>query len=175
MTEPIESAMVVLVPEAEALMRSVRQTFNLETVQVPAHITVLYPFKPPQEITPSLTADLGQLFGQFRPFRFSLDRLATFPGALYLVPSPSEPFVELTRVVHERFPETPPYRGAFDEIVPHLTLGHVPDERPFERVVAEVEDYLGPQLPLEAVAGEITLFDNSCGEWCVHTKFALGG
>ena len=175
MSEPIESAMVVLVPEAEALVRSVRQRFDLDAAQVPAHITVLYPFKPPPEITSSVIADLADLFGRFRPFRFSLTRLATFPGALYLAPSPSEPFVELTRAVHERYPETPPYRGAFDKIVPHLTLAHVPDERPFDPVVTEVEAFLRPLLPIHVVAAEITLFDNSCGEWCVRTRLSLGG
>jgi 2'-5' RNA ligase len=166
--------MVILVPGAETLVRSVRQTLNLETAPVPAHITVLYPFKPPEEITPSVIAELEQLFSRFRPFPFSLARLATFPGALYLVPSPGEPFVELTRAVHERFPETPPYRGAFDEVVPHLTVGHVPDERPFERVVTEVEASIQPLLPVQAVASEVTLFDNSCGEWCARTRFSLG-
>jgi 2'-5' RNA ligase len=175
MSEPNQSAIVVLVPKAEALVRSVRRRYGLTAAQVPAHVTVLYPFKPPHEITPDVESDLRRLFASSQPFRFSLTRLDTFPGTLYLAPTPVEPFVELTRSVYDRFPETPPYGGTFREVVPHMTLAHVPDEMPFERVVTEVDAALRPLLPVQATATEITLFDNSCGEWCVRSMFALGG
>jgi hypothetical protein len=74
----------------------------------------------------------------------------------------------------ERFPETPPYAGVHDEIVPHLTLAGVPEELAFERVVREVEMALRPILPIQVMATDVELMDNSCGEWCVHTTFALG-
>jgi 2'-5' RNA ligase len=175
MSKPNQSAIVVLVPQAEAFVRSVRQRYGLAPARVPAHITVLFPFKAPDELTPAVVADLGRLFARYGPFSFSLSELGTFPDTLYLVPTPGKPFVELTRAVHEQFPETPPYEGAFDEIVPHLTLARAPEEMPFERMVQEVEVDLGPQLPLEIRATEIDLLDNACGEWCVNSTFALGG
>jgi hypothetical protein len=97
-----------------------------------------------------------------------------FPDALYLAPTPSQPFVELTRAVFQQYPETPPYDGAFDEIIPHLTLTRASEDLSFERMAQEVEIALRPQLPIEITATEIHLLDNSCGEWCVHTAFALG-
>ena len=175
MPEPRESAIVVVVPEAEALLLSVRRRHELASDQVPAHISVLYPFKPPHEITPAVLTRLGNLFAGYPSFGFSLARLSTFPNTLYLAPTPAAPFVELTRAVYDQFPDAPPYGGAFDEIVPHLTLAHVPEGRPFERSVREVESDLRTLLPIQARATVITLFDNSCGEWCVRTTFALGG
>jgi 2'-5' RNA ligase len=174
LTKPSQSAIVVLVPQAETLVQLVRQRYGLAPAQVPAHITVLAPFKPPDEISSAVVADLRRLFARFRPFRFSLSALGTFPDTLYLVPAPGEPFIELTRAVYEQFPETPPYEGAFDGIVPHLTLVHVSDGFPFEKMVKGTESVLRARLPVQVKATEIALLDNSCGEWCVHTMFALG-
>jgi len=174
MSEQSESAIVILVPQAQDVVQSVRRRYDLEPAQVPAHITLLYPFKPPHEISPSVIADLRRLFGHQRPFRFSLVGLGTFPGTIYLAPAPHEPIVELTSAVCEWFPETPPYGGAYDEVVPHLTLAGVSEELPFERVVREVEAVLRPLLPIHVSITEVQLMDNSCGQWCVHTTFALG-
>jgi 2'-5' RNA ligase len=164
---------VVLVPQAEALIRSIRRQYGLMFSQVPAHLTVLYPFKPPAEITADVIADLRRMFARFAPFPFALSGLGTFPEALYLIPTPGEPFVELTRAVYKHYPETPPYGGAFDEIVPHLTVGHT-DKAPIEQIHQEVEVALRSELPIHVVATEVKLFDNSCGEWCERAKFILG-
>lgn len=174
MSEQNESAIVILVPQAQEMVRSVRQRYDLGPAPVPAHITVLYPFKQPDQLTPVVVSDLGSLFACYEPFRFSLAELGTFPQTLYLAPTPLDPFVELTRAVYHRFPETPPYAGLHDEIVPHLTLAGVPEELPFEREVREVEEALCPLLPIRVAATEVQLMDNSCGAWCVHTTFALG-
>ena len=40
----------------------------------------------------------------------------------WLHPEPSWPFVDLTAAVVGRYPDHPPYEGAHDEIVPHLTI-----------------------------------------------------
>jgi 2'-5' RNA ligase len=174
MPEQNESAIVILVPQAQDVVQSVRRRYDLEPAQVPAHITVLYPFKPPHETSSSVTTDLRRLFAHHCPFRFSLVGLETFPGTMYLAPRPLEPFVELTRAVYEWFPETPPYGGAYEEIVPHLTLAGVSEELPFEREVREVEAVLRPLLPIQVTASEVQLMDNSSGRWCVHTTFPLG-
>ena len=174
MPEQSESAIVILVPQAQNLIQSVRRRYDLEPAQVPAHITVLYPFKPPNKISVSVIADLRRLFSDHYSFRFSLAGLGTFPGTMYLAPTPHEPFVELTRAVYERFPDTPPYGGVHDEVIPHLTLAGIPEELPFERVVGEIETALRPRLPIDVAATEVKLMDNSCGEWRVHTTFPLG-
>ncbi|HYM34305.1 MAG TPA: 2'-5' RNA ligase family protein, partial [Steroidobacteraceae bacterium] len=44
------------------------------------------------------------------------------PDAAYLRPDPSESFVSMTRTVCAQFPDYPPYRGQYGEIIPHLTV-----------------------------------------------------
>ena len=62
---------------------------------VPAHITVLYPFKAPETIDPTDINDLKGIFGGVGPFSFALTSVAQFPDVMYLVPEPSEPFARL--------------------------------------------------------------------------------
>ena len=48
----VESALVVLVPAAEVVVKSFRDKYDSSAADgCPAHVTLLYPFKPPDEIT----------------------------------------------------------------------------------------------------------------------------
>src|SRR6188474_1156057 len=90
---------------------------------VPAHVTVLYPFLPSAELTPAVRRRIARLTRDVRPFEVRFERTGRFPGVVWLAPEPAEPFVALTELLAGAFPEYPPYGGAHDEIVPHLTLG----------------------------------------------------
>jgi hypothetical protein len=69
---PDESALVVLVPEAEPLVKPFRDRYDPSAAAgVPAHITLLYPFKPPDEIDSTVLENLRRLFCGFSSFRFS--------------------------------------------------------------------------------------------------------
>ena len=47
----IESALIIAVPEAEPLVKALRERFDWSAAQgVPAHITILYPFIPPEKL-----------------------------------------------------------------------------------------------------------------------------
>jgi hypothetical protein len=53
-TAPTESALVVVVPEAEAAVNAHRRRLDPAAAWgVPAHVTVLYPFAPPHTLTES--------------------------------------------------------------------------------------------------------------------------
>src|SRR4051794_7711338 len=118
----IESALVLLAPEAEPLVKSFRDRFDPAGGEgVPAHLTVLYPFLAPAEISEDVLADLRALFGAIAPIEFSLIETRRFPGVLYLAPHPAEPLRALIETVAARYPDTPPYGGIFSEVVPHLT------------------------------------------------------
>ena len=68
-----ESALVVLVPEAESLVQAFRDRYDPSAAAgVPAHITLLYPFRPPGEIDRAMLDDLRGWFQGFASFRFSL-------------------------------------------------------------------------------------------------------
>ena len=107
-----ESALIVMVPEAEPLVKAFRDRYDPSAAAgVPAHVTLLYPFKHPDEIDQAVLDDLGRCFRGRAPFRFALASIWRFPdGILYLAPDPHEPFRELTVAIWDRY-ETPPYGG----------------------------------------------------------------
>src|SRR5512144_919904 len=99
-TKPVESALIIAVPEAEPLVKALRERFDSSAAAgVPAHITILYPFMPPDKITPDVLAELRELFAQFQAFGFALPETRLFPDVFYLAPSPAEPFKALTHAL----------------------------------------------------------------------------
>ena len=169
-----ESALVVLVPDAEPLVAEFRSRFDRSAIRgMPAHVTVLYPFFHPDSLSPELLADLRSLFLGYRRFRFSLGGVCGFPDVVYLAPEPLSPFDALTKGAAARFPETPPYGGAFANPVPHLTIA----QRPPAPCLAEVTDRFvvaaGAKLPLECAADEVCLAIKRAGRWSIGPRFAL--
>ena len=76
---PIESALGVFVPEADSLVKPFRDRYDPSAAAgVPAHITLLHPFKPPAEIDDVVLDDLRRCFGHFPPFPFSLASIRRF-------------------------------------------------------------------------------------------------
>ena len=75
-----ESALVVLIPEAEVAVGSLRQRFDPSAaLGLPAHVTILYPFKPPAELTLDVIDQLAELFARVPPFDVSFSELAVRP------------------------------------------------------------------------------------------------
>lgn len=120
-----ESALLVTVPAAEPAVARHRSRLDTSAaVGVPAHITVLYPFLPPDLIDADTHATLTRLFASVPGFRFTLDRTRWFPDpVLWLGPSDPAPFSALTGLVAAGFPSCPPYGGQVAEVIPHLTIG----------------------------------------------------
>jgi 2'-5' RNA ligase len=168
---PLESAVIVPVPEAEPYVR--RQRFRYDSVAlrgVPAHITVLFPFVPPGQVSDAIIRSLREALSKFAAFSFSLARLERFPeGAAYLAPDPSEPFVRLTYAVTGRFPHYLPYGGAHAKVIPHLTAAQLPDTPTDE--LAEISRH----LPIDCVAREIWLMtEDDERRWHTRSRFSLG-
>jgi 2'-5' RNA ligase len=168
-----ESALVVLVPEAEPQVQSFRVRYDPSAAAgVPAHITLLYPFKPPHAIDDVVLGALRSCFNGFSPFRFSLRQARQFPDVFYLAPEPDEPFRQLTLAIWRAFPDTPPYGGRYPDIVPHLSVAQLEDTAQLERIAAEFEQTA--RLPVNAEAHDVTLMDTASGRWEVRTGFRLG-
>ena len=170
-----ESALVVLVPEAEFLVAAFRNQYDPSAaLGVPAHVTILYPFKPPQDLTAEVIQSLEELFSGFPKFRTSFAESRRFPGVLYLAPKPVEIFHRLIGLVTKRFPETPPYAGQFVEVVPHLTVAQVSDSERLEEIATDFEEQATECLPIQAFVDQIALLDNESGLWRVRKEFYLG-
>jgi 2'-5' RNA ligase len=170
-----ESALVVLVPEAEAVAKPFRDQYDPSAAAgVPAHITLLYPFKAPDEIDDITLCKLRDCFARFEPIAFSLRTIQRFPvGVLYLAPEPDEPFRQLTLSICKLFPETPPYGGKWPDILPHLSVAQHANE---QRLTAIAEDFAKTSqgaLPIHAFASEVALIDNRPGRWKVRVMFGL--
>lgn len=171
----VESALVILVPEAEVIVKSFRDRYDPSAANgCPAHVTLLYPFKPPDEITKTDLDNLNRCFALFRPFRFSLEVTRRFPGVLYFAPQPDDPFRRLIFAIWDRYPETPPYGGRYRDVVPHLTVAdHLSDEE-LDRITAELKRASKGKLPISAVASEVALLDTKSGHWQLRATFKLG-
>lgn len=170
----LESALVVLAPATEPLVKSYRDQFDPSAaLGIPAHVTVLYPFHPPV-LSPAAMARLAALFAEFAPFDYWVTELRRFPGVLYLAPEPEAPFRALTGRVAEAFPDFPPYGGKFADIVPHLTLAQLEDADQLEKVAEHFQAACGWRLPLALRAEAVALLDNDHGDWRIGATFRLG-
>ena len=167
------TVLVIPVPDAEPLVGAYRQRHDPSGAWgIPPHVTVLTPFVAPSRIDDAMLAELGALFAEMPSFAFRFEATGRFPGVLYLVPEPVERFRALTERLEERFPEFPPYGGAHDEIVPHLTVLHDCADCLCERVAPRLEE----QLPLVTEAREVLLFEGANAEpgWVRRARFPLG-
>jgi 2'-5' RNA ligase len=167
-----ESALLVPVPAADPVVERWRTEHDPAARDgVPAHVTVLYPFMPPDDISEHVIEELRTLFGNIDAFEFALVTADRFPGILYLVPEPAEPFLSLVERVYDRWPEFPPYAGEIDldRIVPHVT---VTDGAPIEAMEKAAAD-IAEQLPIETQATEVWLMTRFTTRWNTKAKFPL--
>jgi hypothetical protein len=175
--EPFESALLILVPEAESLVGPFRDRYDPSASRgVPAHITISYPFLPASRENPeSIHTTLRELFLGCSPFEFSLIEPRCFPGVLYLAPDPGSPFVGLIEAVLERFPDAELYGGEFKDILPHLTVAYAEEEHLLARIRREFDELSRGKLPLRSRADRVQLFDNREGFWKISHTFLLKG
>jgi 2'-5' RNA ligase superfamily protein len=148
---PRPTALVVLVPEAQP---------HVLITHVPAHVTILVPFVPLDELD---VEELREIVAAQAAFDFVLDRVERFDsGIVWLRPEPSEPFAALTRAVYRRWPDYPPYEGVHETVIPHLTVSEEPVD-------------VDVPLPIPARASEVTLIEEAePSVWVERLRFPLG-
>jgi 2'-5' RNA ligase len=168
-----QSALIVPVPEAEPYVAHLRRRFDPAAREgVPAHITLLIPFVAPERIDDIVLDGVRAVLAASPAFDFRLASIARFPGCTYLVPEPSAPFVALTRALVRRFPECPPYGGAYDSIIPHLTVAQT-DDIGQALAEADLRRSLAERNGIDSFCGEVALIENSSGRWRPMQSFAL--
>lgn len=161
------TALIIAVPEAEPVVGEWRERYDNARLGVPAHVTLLFPFVPREQLDDALLAELSELIASQPAFSFSLSRVEHFPDVTWLAPEPSEPFRRLTQLIFSRYPDYPPYEGIHDEIIPHLTVAAA-------AMRDQVDSALTPQLPIDAEAREVTLLvENQSGHWRSGGQFLL--
>jgi len=164
------SALIVAVPEAEPLVHDWRLRYDNAELGIPAHVTLIFPFVPAEEIGVDLLDELRKLFAEQPAFEFTLAGVARFADVAWLAPDPSDPFRRLTDLIFSRYPDYPPYEGLHEEVLPHLTVA-MGDAA----LQDEVDAALTPHLPIAAHAGEVTLLvEDESGHWAEFVRFPLG-
>lgn len=166
-----ETALLVPVAAAEPLVRKHRMALDpVAPLGVPAHITVLYPFVPPADVDQSVCDAITTVLEGFAPFDFALTSVRRFPdGVLYLAPEPTEPFAAITRALARRWPEHPPYGGAYADVIPHLSVAMV------NRASAtSLEAELNGGLPIRTHAQTVWLMEGQPDDrWAIRAVFPL--
>jgi len=169
----LRSTVAVPVPEAGPATDSWKERTGLgkPSIGIPAHVTLVFPFVPAEEVNEALIAELRGFFTKQPAFDLVLARFGRFPETIYLAPEPPEPFVRMTEALMERYPDHPPYEGVFDTIVPHLTVAHGD-----EALLDEAERDVRPHLPIRAHASEALLLvevEPDWGRWETRARFRL--
>jgi 2'-5' RNA ligase len=171
---PTHSAVIVRVPGAEPVVADHRRAYDESASWgVPAHVTVLFPFADPAGLDDGVHARLTRAVTGVRGFMATFASTAWFGDTvLWLAPEPAEPFRSLLSSVATAFPEHPPYAGAHDEVVPHLTVGQ---DAPVETLRA-VERQVRRGLPLRSRVSEVEVIAGRPevgGAWAVVGRFPL--
>jgi 2'-5' RNA ligase len=154
------SAVIVRLRLPAGLERLRRARDRSASHGVPAHVTILYPFLPQSDLTGTVRGELASIAREIRAFDVRFSTVARWPGVVYLEPEPRAPFRAMIDRVVARWPDHPPYDGAVDEVIPHLTIAEHDD--PLDDVLAAVPGF----LPFEAPAtGLEVLAETGEGRW----------
>ena len=173
--QPNRSALIVAVPEAEPVVAAHRERLDrAASWGVPAHVTILYPFLPPGDIDEPARAAIAREALAVPAFFMTLGTISWFGRrVMWLAPDPPGPFRLLTAALTARFPQALPYEGAFEDVVPHLTVGHDHPVEVLRAAAAGVE----PHLPIHARVSSLRLIapTSAAGDrWTTLTEFPLG-
>jgi hypothetical protein len=129
---------------------------------IPPHVTLLFP-------APDDADGVRSVITGVHAFEVELRELRRFRTTLWLAPEPAEPFVRLTEALVARFPDWPPYDGAFDAIVPHLTVAQGESA-----TLDAAELDVAPRLPLRDRAREaVLLAELEPGRWVTQMTFSF--
>jgi len=172
-----ETAVLVEVPEAEDHVHDWRSIHDPVAARgIPAHITVLFPFVPPDRFDEIVLDAIREIAASERPFDFELTGVGEFPGAIWLRPEPERRFQELTRRFWKSFPAYPPYGGIHPDSQPHLTVAIASNEAEQQRLSSDISIELDRQLPIACSAATLSVFmSDQNGVWQRHHSFVLGG
>jgi len=169
-----ETALICRVPESERYIGRYRERFDPPARRnVPAHVTILYPFMPSEDVDAQVLGRLAAITRGVRAFDYRLAEIRRFPASLYLAPQPDISFAALTAAVFREFPDYPPFAGKFTTVVPHVTVAHA-DEPQLCEIEVELRIALASGGGVAARCSEMILIEYSSGRWEVMQSFALG-
>jgi 2'-5' RNA ligase len=164
------SALVVPFTVPPALAR-VRQRWDYAALTgVGPHVTILFPFLPCTDLGPPARAELAAIARAVPAFEVRFERVRRLPQLVWVEPEPADPFAALTAAVAIRWPDHPPYDGAFDTVIPHLTV--------VESEVAAldaIEELARRSTPFSRRAQRLELWcQDGAGRWRTRWRLPFG-
>lgn len=165
----MESAIILEVPEAEPLVGPWRAAGDPSVaLGMPAHVTLLFPFVPDPDV--GTVEELRFFFAGVDGFPLDFSSVGELPEVLYLAPDQADVVRGLIEALARRWPGCPPYGGASEDVVPHLTVVHSPDRALRERA----RDGVTAGLPVWSTATEASLWVREEGApWHCLAAFPL--
>lgn len=166
-----ESAIIVPVRVPIAVSR-LRERMDPSAAEgVPAHVTLLYPFMPPSDLSDDVRRTIETIVAAEPSFPLVFNAVRRWSNVVHLEPEPAEPFRRLTAALATEFPDYPPYGGAHDEVIPHLTVAQdVPED-----FYAAAEHALPSLLPIRDLVHEAWLIGHTPEQpWNTLWRLPLG-
>jgi len=167
-----QTGVVVLFPAAEPVVGVHRMQHDPMAARgVPAHVTILYPFRP--KLDGDTAERIEEICRSFSTFEASFATVGRFAdeGVVWLRPEPHDVFVALLRALAAAFPDCPPYGGGIAEVIPHLTVATGLDGAD----AAALETTLAEKLPVTANVDRLTLLvGDDGGVWHAERSWPLG-
>ena len=173
-----QSALIMEVPWAEPVVGPWRRAHDAISHRgVPAHITILSPFRAPDVLDDTVNATLASLAASVPAWDLSLVEVDAFPDAVWLRPEPDDHLHALADSVWAAFPDCPPHGGQFPALRPHVTVGQDPDPERIDLLRRRAAEELATMLPVTGRVDGLSLFvSGEAGEWtrCTVFPFASG-
>jgi 2'-5' RNA ligase len=148
------------------------QLYHNDLDVMPPHVTLAFPFLPLESVTTGVVQRLSELFAATSAFDFEMNQVRWFDtNVVYLEPSESGAFRSIIETLKSEFPAFHPYDGAFDSVVPHVTLsehGSLANRRALGRQAPKY-------LPISARASHVWIMSNERNRdsWSIRKVFAL--
>ena len=166
----MQSVVLIAVPAAESLVGPWRRRGDpASQLGIPAHVTLPFPFVPDPD--PGVVDELRRVFSQVEAFDLAFGRVDSFgDDVLWLAPDPADRVRDVTLALTGRWPDYPPYGGAFPDVTPHLTVIAHRDPGLHAAARAGIE----PGLPVVGRATHASLFvRGEQGGWSSRAEFPL--
>jgi 2'-5' RNA ligase len=136
-------------------------------VRIPLHVTILYPFVPPRELSTDVVRAIENVLNGRTAFTYELTRVGNFPTARYLVVEPLEPFLDIIGAFERAWPQYPRYGGQFATTTPHVTIA-------MGRHMNDVDAGIEAHLPVRMVARDVEVWrHHAIRGWALHSRIAL--
>jgi 2'-5' RNA ligase len=165
-----DSAVIVSIDMPPELERLRRSHDPMAALGVPAHVTLLFPFVPPDRLTSEIRSQLESLVAREPPFQARFSTIERRDRMVWLPPDDDDPFLRLTSAIAECWTDHPPYGGKHPDLVVHLTLLASADEDVLERAGSIATS----GVPFEMSVRHASLIvEDDLGRWQERWRFPL--